>query len=849
MKNLDQYINTKESKTRVQLLTDAKKSGEHLPLGFVEDILCLNIPTIEKISLLSLANSSDSIALEHFLLSGISRWEQDLATFALRKWVQSTDHLLWFRLIGAATDKLTAQRVQYTILDQCSPFGGRNLIEVFQNRAGIEDLSPAFHSLIFQRSLERDMKNENIDQLAFSCLEELTSGPHPDNKALTSAIGWIARHHPRKIESLKADISVPESWRDILICVSNLIKGMDKKSKEIHKFVSSDTKTKNIAKLIGHWPPLSLRHLIPVDTVAKSIEFMTQCSEKQMKPVLTEGQPWRLFAGISPDTFSKAIEKIDSDVDFAKAIAYLSPILDTPLQAPIFGQVIDRLSKTDDPGGFLASLDLRLRLELTQANNSTESLYKKLFTEEKETIEGKQDVKIVDYQDKTDSKSDLPETIKERAIFFNSVYKNGTTNSSLPSNHYWVKLKDNWFDPNEKDLQELASEARKSPELFKLCYIETLGKFKGLDSAALKLLDFIRSSEETVMLSVINSLAGIGTPRALQELIACITRPNITPFLRLEICNRLQEFNLEKLQSELRSSIEDLNLRPEYDDEVQELVDAISNLLVPLAEVATETTVRQSTTAGKDLDSALSVKIPQYGNLSSEVKRALRTAQFFHNQIEGTEAVNLIDLSPVIDMQYKALELLFRESFEETAFALINEGILQRKLDVIGYARPIPKTMDEFERYIGSLPTIDTIPYFSKFKLRKMLRAICQYRPGKRFTLDGIKAFALFFVCFGRRECRYGLSNIINLGFENDKKLFEFGKALHIFQDFRNRAAHEGFHPDAHNDIDGIWISTSEIIQNVFSIKNSFKKTVSMGHHGAAKAVPLIERKQKFKAS
>src|SRR5690606_26401047 len=172
----------------------------------------------------------------------------------------------------------------------------------------------------------------------------------------------------------------------------------------------------------------------------------------------------------------------------------------------------------------------------------------------------------------------------------------------------------------------------------------------------------------------------------------------------------------------------------------------------------------------------------------------------------------------VIDMQYKSLELLFREAFEDPCSRLIHKGVLQRRLDVIGYARPIPRAMDEFENYVSSLPTIREIPFFSKFKLRKMLRAICQFRPGRRFTLDGLKAFALFFLCFSRTECRYGLEGLFPLGFAADRSLFDFCKSLHVLQDARNRAAHEGFHPDASNDIDGIWQATAEIIQTVFLI-------------------------------
>ena len=106
-----------------------------------------------------------------------------------------------------------------------------------------------------------------------------------------------------------------------------------------------------------------------------------------------------------------------------------------------------------------------------------------------------------------------------------------------------------------------------------------------------------------------------------------------------------------------------------------------------------------------------------------------------------------------------------------------------------------------------------------------MLRALCQFRPGKRFTLDGVKAFALFFLCFSRKSCNYGLNGLIDLGFQDDRKLFNFVKSLHILQDFRNRAVHEGFRPEARDDIEGIWASAGEIFNQVFIIK-SFLESV-----------------------
>jgi hypothetical protein len=179
-------------------------------------------------------------------------------------------------------------------------------------------------------------------------------------------------------------------------------------------------------------------------------------------------------------------------------------------------------------------------------------------------------------------------------------------------------------------------------------------------------------------------------------------------------------------------------------------------------------------------------------------------------------------------MQYKAMELLYREFFEDTVSQSLQGGSIKRKLDVIGYARPIVRQMDDFEAYIASLPIVKDIPFFSKFKLRKMLRAICQFEPGRRFTLDGLKAFGLYFLVFGRQSCKAGLSNTFRVGTHNDLELAEFCKELHIFQDFRNRAAHEGFHPDASNDISGIWRITASIVQWAFKIRDAQKSSTLM---------------------
>jgi hypothetical protein len=413
-----------------------------------------------------------------------------------------------------------------------------------------------------------------------------------------------------------------------------------------------------------------------------------------------------------------------------------------------------------------------------------------------------------------------------RKQFFRLAYLQQEV-AQVTGDDFFSLLTDTWKSPTEQKLARLSTVSRQVDGILKLCYINTLGRFKGQDAAVLKLMDFVRSPDRNYLLAVIHALGDIGTPRAAQELIASLTRPNITAALQIEVCTALKKLDLTNLQNELHAALNDLSSQHQDEKIAQEVREMVVSLLQtsldnrPIKETSASTPKVEVSDAR--LDQELGGKIPNYRELSSEVKRALRTAQFFHIQTTGASAPSSIDLSPVIDMQYKSLELLFRETYEEPCSALIHAGVLQRRLDIIGYARPIPRAMDEFEHFIETLPVVREIPFFSNFKLRKMLRAICQFRPGRRFTLDGLKAFALFFLCFSRKECHYGLSNLFPLGFSTDADVFQFCKSLHVFQDFRNRAAHEGFHPDAANDIDGIWRMTAEIVQIVFHTKKALE--------------------------
>jgi hypothetical protein len=366
--------------------------------------------------------------------------------------------------------------------------------------------------------------------------------------------------------------------------------------------------------------------------------------------------------------------------------------------------------------------------------------------------------------------------------------------------------------------------------IYRIACIRALGKRRGSDLAVLKLLDFVRSGDARELMEVTRALGGVASPRAVQELVSMISRPNAAAELQLEIAAILKGQNISGHIDAINAASSHLAIQVRNARRAGVPAEALVEVWEALTDLATCHTgtggvagdaVAVQARAIQDadertMDNALSKSIPHYETLSAEVKRALRTAWYFHQQTGSGPAASAIDLSPVIDMQYKAMELLFREYFEDICGRLIQQGVIQRKLDLIGYSRPIPEKMDEFENFIAGLPVIKAIPFFSKFKLRKMLLALCQFKPGKRFTLDGLKAFGLFFLVFGRQECRFGLGGIVPAvpgAFKDEAALAGFCSLLHVFQDFRNRAAHEGFHPDAAADIKGIWRNTAEIVQ------------------------------------
>lgn len=809
---LDKYFSQATANERIKTLEQMRNQSEFLPIDLVDDLLQLRLSDHEKITLIHVISNQNNIAFEDFLTGNIHNWNQNVASAALWEWALRSQSILWHRTLPLSFDPHLSQRVSYTLLDLAWFGGGSQVVDNFSSWENLEDLSPAFLSLLYFRAAQWSIRSSRLIDIAKNHIKKSKIGSTLDRSA-PYMLSYLYRFDFESVQDLKVDQSISGILTQFHGAVRDEILSQERIEK-IGQITKQKTYTKaKEKKLISFWPMIWERHRLTVESILWIFNGLSQ----NKLPIVSESS-WEFFAGIDTKTLLDCYRTAKKDEVFLTGIATTGNLVHLSQRENLLSLIKDRITNAKDPGGMLAKLPRRYSTLINSDPKGT-SLFDRILLEQAQALNGQAPACF------TSLGSELPRETKPdaRSQFFDLAYrsKKRLKSDQSTTDDLWGHLIDAWQNPDAKKLEILSEKARRAPQLMQLCFIDTLGRFTGVDTAALKLLDYIRSKEEAVLRGVVYAFAGIATNRAFQELVAFLTRPNISFALKMEITQVLENKDLSLLQSELRSAINDLEYNVSTGDPIWELKEAISSLLTIGAnlEESQDSKAEIDTPTTEDLDHKLIQKITDYNLLSGEVKRALRTAQFFHLQVEKSGNLKTIDLSPAIDMQYKALELSFREKFESATGQLIRAGVLQRKLDIIGYARPIPRAMDEFERYIESLPIIQTIPFFSRFKLRKMLRAICQFRPGKRFTLDGLKAFALFFACFSRKECRYGLANAFPLPKLSDKELFQFCHELHVFQDFRNRAAHEGFHPDASNDLDGIWQNTISIVQGMIMIE------------------------------
>lgn len=813
------YTTERKSRDRIKILTSASQKGAYIPISLINDFLHLPLPEAEKQALIKAGSNWNNLEFEDFYTQNIFNWDQNLASIALLEWVNRSDCLLWHRSIILANDQRITQRLGYTLLNLAYCGSGSKIIEVFAQKDDLALMSDAFISMILFRALQFDYFSPMLVNLAVSKLSEKLPNFHSGVQPISFYLTYLYRHDPDKVSNIVVSQSHQNLWTQIN---RSLLLGIDSdiQLQAFRTALKRKDTSKKIDAVISKWPPIWERHKLDMNDVLPALELMAKYDFKSKNDEL-----WKYFGGIRNDILGQVIAAIDDEGMFIYCMKNLSELIDTRLLSIVSDRMKWFIGSSSDIEGLMKSIPRRISAFQNCSASGTSDL-DRAFTEQEKTISSK--IKEVSFQIEDFSTRNHANNIKTEGQkqFFRARSEDLKAGTKIDGNDFWAELTRAWIYPDVKSIDKLATFARQQPHLYQLCYIETLGKFKGIDQAALKLLDYIRSEESEILYAVIYALKGINTSRSTQELISCLTRPNIGSEMKFEVAQLLADSDLTLHQAELRNAIEELSNKETTNENIIAVIDSLTEL-VEFRAMGPDISKNIEATQHEDLDEILEEKIDAFIELSGEAKRALRTAQFFHSQLQFSGKLHSIDLSPAIDMQYKALELSFREKFEDVTGRLIRSGVLQRKLDLIGYARPSMQKMDEFERYIENLDIIKTIPFFSRFKLRKMLRGISLFRPGKRFTLDGLKAFALFFICFSRKKCPYGLANLLPADNFSDLDLANFCKSLHTFQDFRNRAAHEGFHPSASNDLDSIWLETGRIIETMLQLEAAFKSAHS----------------------
>ncbi|MCX6125617.1 MAG: hypothetical protein NTV34_12860 [Proteobacteria bacterium] len=768
-RQFEQYFQCSTRTERLNILRKWEVESHYITDAMLADLFRIPLSNHERIALLEATEPTNPLEYEKWIFKNLTGWSQDVAAIALRSWANTTRCHLWHRLIAILKIPGLPQRMSFTIIDISPKFAGKQITSTILQSPGWEDFSPAYHGILFERSIEFDCPSTRLSSLALKILGESKSHMHPENKCLISAGVWLLKSNQTK-QLVGILESRPEChWKSLLTSAvlehSQRKKSLEKLQKN---FAKGDSDVQADWEAVPHsWS----RGEVTPELLGSMLN--------RLKP--STDQISLLFAGVPESTIKGSVQfTTDSDSILAASLRWIGSA-----PAPSSDIATER-----DAALGRANSDERTRVSSAG-------------------------------DDATKATDPAPYLSVGRSNYFGVL--GGLEPETGASRDFWDALAQTWFRQSSDDLQRIVVESRRQSGLATISYLSTLGRLKGSDEAVLKIMDHIRTSEEDELRTIVVALGDINTPRSLLELIAIITRPNATLQVQQEAVAILTKRDVSGLQKELRATVQDLKIPLDPASSIAEIREALEGLLQvkdisprgPRAQKDTE----NSPINDASLDDELGQMIPQYKSLSSEVKRALRTALFFNRSIAGSETSHAIDLSPLIDMQYKAMELLFREFFEDAASQALHRGEMPRKLDVIGYARPIPFKMDEFENYIANLPVVREIPFFSKFKLRKMLRAMCQFQPGKRFTLDGLKAFGLFFLCFSRTQCRFGLNELFPIGAKDDRELAEFAKTLHVFQDFRNRAAHEGFHPQASNDI---------VVQWAFRIRDHLNTPLSM---------------------
>lgn len=785
---IGRYLGSRGSRERLSILKKIRAMGISLPLPLVFDLLCLDLPLAERAALLDAADGSDPELLEELLTRDLLRVDQHLAILALEAWHRRTERRLWRRLLELPRERLPV-RVMSFCLEHAWSLGGRPLLEHLMPSSGleagggdgqsdhgsaVEELAGATQALLLRRltqwSLHGDAAMEMAERLVLRTLE----AGCPSSPATVFASEYVARFEPENLYHLVSGPVSPRLWADHLLGLYQQTVTLEALAARLAGLLASPPADDAAfyREFFALWPPVWLRHLLPHALIAEALAAVLA------RPVEAHGAlpgyravTWELFAGIPAPVLAAAVAGLKANALAQAARSLLGSLLaESGAEA---GRRASRPLVSDDP-----------------------------------------------------ARSDL----------IGALFRDGEATARVDQKDPWSVMLAAFRQPGSVKPKALLAAGRKLPAVYAQCLFRVIERHAGCDELMPALFDQIDTQEPGEQLALAQALAGLGTPRALALAVSSIGRSSVGLAVKLEICQLLLDKDLGAQQAELRQMIAGLERQTApLSFRERELADALKSLLVASpgpasgGDGAGASTRRQASTpaaSGQSLDAEVRVYVPRFDDLPLESQRALRMGRLIlrtvNGKLPGGEglAVGAIDVSPLVDLQYKSLEIFFRAHAARPILELIQApgGALQRKLDLIGYGRPGSGRVDAFEAYLMGLPVVADIPEFSHFKLRRVLTAIASHRPGKRFVLDGLKAYAVVYLTFGRQGCDYGLHGLLPTGFATERELLEFCRDLHILHAIRNQTAHEGLTGHRIHEAEALWHLTGSIFARSFQV-------------------------------
>ncbi len=747
------YQKTQGSAARIEILRELRRKGEPLPQSLVRDLLEIELPTRELTLALAVCDPSHGDAFEELLLARIGERDQPVALLCLDAWRRHTPRRRWREIVRAAPELSRREGTLAWLVEHAWHAGGADLLRAVVAEVPLGEVSEVVLAALLHRLLQWSIADESALAEAERILARAHANVTP-GVATASACAYVLRFGPGTLFDLIGGPLPPRQAIDMVDAYHHLWLERGATIDALARFAAAPP-VEPVAffrELNRRWPPLCLRHEIPA-TLAGQVIAEVLKRPRPGSPELPTARrlSWEWLAGLGADSL-------------ATATSALSEIVGLLLPAP--SEAAPDSERPPRPD-----------------NTVRTALIARLYL---------------------DAEAEVPKgETPWRALLL------ATARST--------QSPDSVADSGPVPDAELASALRRIPPVFRQVAARFVETRRPSPALIPELLPWLIGAEPHDLPAIVRALAAIGTPAALTPALRLLSDDATPPGTALELAQTLAAQDLGSVRGDVRAALEYLTKDERSASRARrELIDAVRLLLQPGANeapAADAATVTDAATLAR-VDREIAALVPLLPTLPADVVRSLRTARLVQHSLETLLGQGSVDASPAVDLQYKALEILLRRRFLASTQALIDDprAPLQRRLDAIGYGGVGRNRVEAFESHLAALPAVRDLPSFGAMKLNKLLTSLAQHRPGRRFSLEGLKAFMLFFLAFGRSRCEFGLGGAYAVGVEDDAALFELCRDMSLFHDLRNVAVHEGLASASRRDVEALWSMTNALV-------------------------------------